>query len=465
MGTDNKLEIDGKMISPEDVKKKLEWARHQYGLMKKDIGRMSVYTKVLIESMMRDNNEVFDLVFLWKQNDSGLYGRRSDMIFKEFINCKNINRAIHFDAPIDIKRIENIRRSNVDELSQEKWICENAIKGYNGTRKLFGHNSYTYIYKGVHESRNDYQSMEYYMEYVKYQLKKNEIGKDHRVILWNSPVNYRIEEWIDLVNPDVVITDIIDDQRVWYKEIQDKIKVENNYIKCINLSDLVFCNSNIMYDTICRLTDRSISKMAIISNGCEEFDNTKRRMPDDLKDITGSIIGYVGNLESKVDFDLIEYCAKTHPEWNIILIGSTHACKELDKIKGYKNIMLMGVIPYEDVKDYISNFDVAIIPHKNSEFNKAMNPLKLYVYISLGIPVVSMDIPGIEDLKQLISIASDRYEFVDEIERALNYGKKYTDADIKLINDNSWDARFKEIQARIMAAHLYNCKIGKNNER
>jgi hypothetical protein len=42
----------------------------------------------------------YDFVIFWKQNDSGIYGRRSDMITKYLYLSGRARRIVHFDAPV-----------------------------------------------------------------------------------------------------------------------------------------------------------------------------------------------------------------------------------------------------------------------------------------------------------------------------------------------------------------------------
>ena len=47
-------------------------------------------------------DDKMDIVFFWKQNDTGIYGRRQDMFVKYLAEEPRINRILHFDAPVNI---------------------------------------------------------------------------------------------------------------------------------------------------------------------------------------------------------------------------------------------------------------------------------------------------------------------------------------------------------------------------
>ena len=49
-------------------------------------------------------DDKLDIVFFWKQNDTGIYGRRQDMLVKYLAQDPRISRILHFDAPVDAFR-------------------------------------------------------------------------------------------------------------------------------------------------------------------------------------------------------------------------------------------------------------------------------------------------------------------------------------------------------------------------
>lgn len=404
----------------------------------------------MTDNMKLGQEEKYDLVFLWKQNDSGIYGRRPDMILKELARSDRIHNIVHFDAPIDIDNLEKYKESlKNDDGTHYGIIYDNAMKAYNGEKTIYGVHSYTYIYKKRGLQRDDYYTMDNYFEYVNYVLKKHGIGKENKVILWNSPINYNFQAWIDYLQPDYIISDVIDDQRVWAKTKTIKKNMTKNYKEALSKSDLILCNCKEMYDRLTELKKDFQQKVYMIPNGCESYDDSKVEKPELLKNLHGPIIGQVSNLEKKIDIELLEECAIAHPDWNIVLIGSCHASDGIEKLKEYNNIYMPGAIPYEEVKAYIKNFDVAIIAHRVVALNEAMNPLKLYVYCSLGAKVVSTDIPGIEELKSVIKVADSNKNFIRMIEETLEHSEPYSPEEIALINRYSWNTKVGKILSMV----------------
>ena len=386
----------------------------------------------------------YDVVFLWKQNDSGIYGRRADMILKELSLNQKIGNIIHFDAPINI---DTLIKYNIceDAANHQPVIHDITMDAYAGKKKVYGVKSYTYIYSKRGSGRKDYHARNVYFKYVEKIIKENGIGEKNKILLWNCPVNYDLSNWIKFLKPAYVISDIIDDQRAWSQNKKTNKKMTCNYKFTVKASDLLLVNSKEMQDRVINIDKNAAKKLHLVSNGCEGFNTKILEKPDFLKTLKGPVIGLASNLEKKIDIELLEKCALKHPEWNIVLIGSTHASDGIERLFRYENIRFCGVIPYEEAKRYIYHFDAAIIPHRIIDVNKAMNPLKLYVYCSLGVDVVSTNIPGIDDLKGIIRVANTHDGFIEQIERALKEKKKYNENEISLINSYSWKNKVEKI--------------------
>jgi len=176
-------------------------------------------------------------------------------------------------------------------------------------------------------------------------------------------------------------------------------------------------------------------------------------IPDELAKIDGPIIGYVGNLSSRIDVDLIEYVATSRPDWTVVLIGSTHAGQEVLRAARLRNVKILGPRRYEEAKRFIRAFDVAIVPHIDNVMTQSMNPLKVFVYCSLGVPVVSTELANLDELRDMITTASDPADFVRGIEAAIGRGRQnLTKKQLRLLQENSWPVRATRAQTLVDAA-------------
>ena len=165
------------------------------------------------------------------------------------------------------------------------------------------------------------------------------------------------------------------------------------------------------------------------------------------------IIGYSGiaNL-SRIDADLLEFLLEMSPNWQFVFIGPIQRTFK-EKYSKYDNVAIIGPVKYQDLPCYLQYFDVAIVPFLINEHTKGNDLLKLHDLLAMGKPIVSTEIGGAKDLKDVIRIVQKPSQFLDEIEKALVHkdaqevGKRKNKA-LK----NSWQNRIKELEPLIEEA-------------
>ena len=180
----------------------------------------------------------------------------------------------------------------------------------------------------------------------------------------------------------------------------------------------------------------------LIPNGCDMPSTDTTPSSSAFQRVTewpGKVIGFTGNLEAKIDDELIKRLSRELPDALIVLVGSTHANPSVRELAELPNVLMPGVAPYEELGAWVSRFDVAIIPHRRMALTESMNPLKQYVYLSHGVPVVATNISGLEDVPG-ITVASDQESFVIAVRAALEAPRAAV-ATQDFIREHSWDAR------------------------
>lgn len=167
--------------------------------------------------------------------------------------------------------------------------------------------------------------------------------------------------------------------------------------------------------------------------------------PDELIPAQGKkIIGYTGNIESRVDYELLRAVIERHADKVIAMIGplTTDEHKTIG-LSDYPNVILTGAKKIDELPVYLQYVDCAIIPFKKNKLTRSIYPLKINEYLAAGRPVVatnfSEDIAGFGDV---IYLAEDNEEFVSLIDRALREdGPDKIHARTRVANRNTWTAR------------------------
>lgn len=230
------------------------------------------------------------------------------------------------------------------------------------------------------------------------------------------------------------------------KLVRDPKKVTSTENRLIKKCDLVFAQGKILKEK-CRHLSNNV---AIFPFGVklEVFENFKTNGNKVLAEVKKPIIGYIGGIHKHIDLNLIRFISQTHPEWSIVMIGPEQTSIKL--LSGLKNIYMLGKQEFSRLPYYINEFNVCIIPYLKSEYTATVYPTKLNEYHILGKPVVSTELPEVENFNKenndLVYIAKDYPDFVYHIAEAL----KETDDNkiserVSSAKKNSWTARIAEM--------------------
>jgi glycosyltransferase involved in cell wall biosynthesis len=172
-------------------------------------------------------------------------------------------------------------------------------------------------------------------------------------------------------------------------------------------------------------------------------------VPPDLAALRGPVLGFYGAIQDWLDFDLIEYLARRHPEWSIALIGPI--LTDVERLRGLPNVHFLGRKPHHELPAYCKGLSVGLVPHKVNELTLNMNPIKLREYLSAGLPVVSVALPEVEACGDQCAIARTYDEFERGVEEAIRTDSlDARRARSGAVRHQTWERRVAEIGDRVM---------------
>jgi glycosyltransferase involved in cell wall biosynthesis len=197
------------------------------------------------------------------------------------------------------------------------------------------------------------------------------------------------------------------------------------------------------------------ASMYVIRNGTN-YDNFNRQIHkaidalERLKQNKNPIIGYIGTANmGRIDSKLLDYLLEKRPNWQFVFVGPAHA-NFVERYAKYGNVHILGPVHYQELPCYIRYFNVAFVPFSKNENTKGNDLLKLHDFLAMGKPVVSTDIGGAKDLKEVIQVASTPFEFVEAIEKALHSDNDEDSVRRKSVAlKNSWHNRIKEMEKMV----------------
>ena len=153
-------------------------------------------------------------------------------------------------------------------------------------------------------------------------------------------------------------------------------------------------------------------------------------------------ITYVGAIADWFDVDLVYKVATAFKDFEIILIGFVST--DISQLQGLSNVKFLGKKTQEEFAPILSESSVAIVPFKVNELTKKVDPLKIYEYLSAGVPVVSTPVGNVSKFPVYIGITSE--EFIQKIRIAISEdsidGRVKRTVDAKVY---SWENKFKAV--------------------
>ncbi len=202
------------------------------------------------------------------------------------------------------------------------------------------------------------------------------------------------------------------------------------------------------------LGPRAATKTMLLPNGAdtESFRaGRKAPCPPDLAVIPRPRIAYVGSLNDKVDFALIDRLAAARPDWHWVLVGKTwpaeglrpEARAPLQSCRARANIHFLGPKPFWELPAYCAHVDVNTMVYRidGDGWWRDIYPLKLHEYLAAGPAVVSSDVPAVRSFGDVVTICHSDRQWLSALALAIDERQVAAERRLSVARDNDWDKR------------------------
>jgi glycosyltransferase involved in cell wall biosynthesis len=262
-----------------------------------------------------------------------------------------------------------------------------------------------------------------------------------KVFLIEFPDSFLFEK-INIANLHSFVTvyDCIDDweefakagQAVWYDPAIERYLVRN--------ANLVIATNSILLE---KLKQMGAEKVPIVPNGVD-MESLRQKQGSVRSLEKGAItIGYFGHLtESWFDWDLVFNTASRKKDWVFHIIGYG----EPSGLNFPENVRFWGKVEHRELPSYAHSWDVAIIPFKEGKLTQAVDPIKLYEYLFLELPVVVTNMAHLQGIPGVFSCS--REDFEETLHLAKETAFNPTDVE-RFIQNNTWGKRVDQILEEI----------------
>lgn len=278
--------------------------------------------------------------------------------------------------------------------------------------------------------------------------KMEEAGMELPILWCYSPTSCDL---LDRVPHSALVYDCVDRHSAYQGFINPKV-VDRMEAQLAARADQVFCTADGLYNTLSKINPTT----RLIPNGAnyplfsrvETEREALLRAENELSELTGPVLGFVGALQECIDYELLEYVARERPQWQLVLIGALQPGVDVSGLERLPNVHLLGLRPYESLPEYMVHFDLCLNVFRSGDLARDVSPLKFYEYLATGKPVVSTPQPlQVRDYADGVYVADSRADFLLKCQAALEErGEERKLRRLAYGEATSWDARVAEIE-------------------
>jgi glycosyltransferase involved in cell wall biosynthesis len=259
------------------------------------------------------------------------------------------------------------------------------------------------------------------------------------------------EALLDTLGPDLVIYHCVDDTAA-----QEGIDVDSFNAaerRFAARADLVIASSPALAERM-----RTISSHVLYAPNVadtELFATALGPGPVDpqLSALPEPRIVFVGAIAAKkLDLELLGALAEARRDWAFALVGPVglgDPDTDISALDARPNVHLLGARAQTALPNVLRGAAVGLIPYRTSRLTESIFPMKVYEYLSAGLPVVATGLPALAGVDG-VDLVAGAPATVAAVARALcDDSPERRRARSEAVRDRSWTARLAEIEAAL----------------
>ena len=250
--------------------------------------------------------------------------------------------------------------------------------------------------------------------------------------------------------PKFTIYDCMDELSA-FKFAPPELKVMEEEL--MKKADIVFTGGNCLYEAKKHRHHNIFAFPSSIDK--KHFMQARENLEEkyDQANIPYPRLGFFGVIDERFDIDLIEKIATLKTDWQFVLIGPVIKI-DSNTLPQNKNIHYLGNKPYQELPQYLSGWDVAMIPFAINESTRFISPTKTPEYLAAGKPVISSPIRDVVNPygdSNLVHICDNAFDFVEKVsaELAVEDKSEWLSRVDNHLSNISWDLTFEQMNSLI----------------
>ncbi len=395
-----------------------------------------------------------------KRADSRYFGERRQILKKS----AGMNMNILYFSPIDwlwLKQrpqylaVQMAKKASVTFLCQKDWKgASDLYKSLSPDEKQWYHKN-TFISEGVRVVRMRLLPKERIFHPIRL---FNMLVMRIKISRLNRRYNY---ETIILAYPphlDYIPAKIRQKARLAYDCMDDYksilkfaeafiMKEEERLLKC---ADYLVCSSETLQNLLTQLYKEIPAQRRVIHNGVDsdlfniyEIAQHPVNLPYMEEDASKKVC-YIGTIGEWFDFGALSDAAYELGDTHFYLIGPVQSAAGTKEFENRRNIHIIGKRPKSEVPHILQKCDAAIMPFRICDTTMSVNPVKIYEYISMGIPVVATEYGEMDQFRSQIFTYREG-EFTEALRKALAAPRPSDAEAYQYCLNNDWSKRAEEL--------------------
>ncbi len=257
----------------------------------------------------------------------------------------------------------------------------------------------------------------------------------------------------DHLKPELIIYDCMDELSA-FKFAPPLLVLREQ--KLLQKADVVFTGGASLYEAKKHLHSNIHLFPSSIDKSHFNSARAPLAQPVDQASIPHPRIGFYGVLDERLDLDMLKEIATLRPNWQFILVGPVVKI-DAAELPQSNNIHYLGSKQYAALPNYLSGWDIAMMPFALNESTRYISPTKTPEYLAGGKPVISTPIKDVVtpyEEKGLVHIAATPALFIAAAEAILTkvgYNEWLTKVD-RFLSGISWDETWQNMEALIEMA-------------
>jgi glycosyltransferase involved in cell wall biosynthesis len=244
---------------------------------------------------------------------------------------------------------------------------------------------------------------------------------------------------------------------------------------CINRIGKICCSSGVT-DTLAMQTRQT--KLLTIPNGCDFPKYSQPTAPTgdwsaliaDWHTSAHRLAVFAGNINYRLDFELIETLAIRYPEIGFIFVGPLNLSKFSSsqrnawrRLNNKSNYRALGRVPAEDLPALYWRCDLGIIPYRTDLALLVENgfPLKALEMAAAGLPVVASLMKPLREVAAAVTVTADAEAFCHAVgaQSRLHRSEAESKAAEQICRAYDYDVLFGQMEQALGCIDSGSCRL------